>query len=189
MSFRSVNEHPELVPLVIDLVDNGSIAVWVTAIQAYSTWFEFDLLIRKRSPAGGNIDSFGFGRPNPRGLVDHLLFGMEFADGFKMSNVSTSTSGGLKVLSGSGGPQASATRFFCPRIPSDGLTTFYTAWPSFGINETSHQVDTSQIRDASAKSRILWPPQTDTSTPEQASSTEASALGGWFESLTLGPSR
>lgn len=187
MSVRPENERPELVPLVCDLLFRDDSAAWITSIQAYSMSFEFDLAIRKRSSAGGNIDSFGFGRPSAEGLVNHVLFGMEFADGYKMSNVSTSKSGGLKVLSGSGGPQSSVTRFLCPRLPSPGVTTFYIAWPSLGISESSCRLDTSPIREASLKSRILWRThETTLSTVKQdhsaAMKTDPERIG-WFDDL------
>ena len=161
------DELPGLVPYPFALAATNAGALGVSAIAAYSRGFTVTLqAVAARRPGQRRLHDalhwFGAGE-----LPDDLIrFGIEFADGTKLTNIDalafdesaeTSPEAGIVLGDSSAGDRDWQTEFWVWPLPPEGPLAFVCEWPAMGIPETRQEVDARLILDAAERARPLWP--------------------------------
>lgn len=171
------NEFPAGVGQTVLLARSDDAAVGITQIEAFSTGFRFTLAVRLRqappelargglSTLTGSLAHHGIEIP----LEKRLLLGIEYPDGRRASTLHDARMRGpepatdddrlmLAGLGGSGGELSTDQRYWVTPLPPEGPVAVILAWPGFGMPESRTVVDGTAIRDAAARSQVLWPPQ------------------------------
>jgi len=189
------NEFPASVGVTALLGQTPDTAVGITQVEAFSTGFEFTLVVRVRqlrpSLARGGLlmllsphQHLGTDIP----VQDRLLLGIEYPDGRRASTLNdirlqmpgSVTDDDLVLVQhgGSGGERGANQTYWVSPLPPDGPVDIVLAWPGFGLDETRTALDGASIRAAASRSRTLWAPQPDTDPPEPPPPPRPTA--GWF---------
>jgi hypothetical protein len=157
------NEIPVALPVSAVLARTDDVAIALLGMQVYSTGVSFDLAVLVRTwpddDRGGLSELvFEHGR---RG--SQLLVGVELADGRRASNV-----GGRHVRpdgdgiafhqAGGGGGQLSVDQsWWLSPVPPDGPVRFVCSCAPLGIEETTVDLDGTEMQRAAARVITLWP--------------------------------
>lgn len=160
-------------PLTFLLARTPRAAVLVQHLTVFPNGFEFRVVAACRlegeiwDPMHGLA---GFrGRPGQRGgeMSDEILrFGLQFADGSKVTNLGppmigptdrAQTGPMLMHMGGSGGGEVVEQMYWVWPLPPPGPLAFVCEWPKFGIELTRHEIDADLIRKASTQAIELWP--------------------------------
>jgi hypothetical protein len=190
------NELPAGAGITVLLSKTADTAVGISQVEVYSTGFRFSLAVRLRVPhpeAPGGLFALigGHAHPGfPPAAEDRLLFGIEYANGDRASNLDDFRTRGPGVAApltltrqggGSSGDLSANQTFWVSPLPPAGPVTFVLAWPAFGITESRTEVDGEAIRAAADRSTLLWPPQPPAEpTPPPPPPRPAT---GWFASV------
>lgn len=154
-------------PLRLVLARNDEVAVALVDVVAYSTGFTLRLVVRVH-PEGADFDPRQLMmqvRGGPMGSSDdQLRFGIEFADGRKATNLGQRGVPGdeppsinMTPQGGSGGGGRSwETGYWVYPLPPTGPLTVAIAWPTHGLSEQTHTLDSTPIIEAAAASLVLW---------------------------------
>lgn len=183
------NELPAGVAVTAVLGRTADAAVGITQVEAFSGGFRFTLAVRLRTPVPdqpGGLFHLVNTHPHPASQVaveERLLFGIEYADGRRASTLDHRDPFASRPLvlmqqGGGGGDTSVDQGYWVAPLPPDGPVTFVLAWPRFGIDETRTQVDGGLIRDAGARSEVLWPPPPRVEAGEPAPPPRPAT--GWF---------
>jgi hypothetical protein len=168
------NEMPVAVPLNVLLARTDALAIAVLGASVYSTGIAFDLVVRLRS----SRDEAEFGldgliwRHGPRARDEGLLFGVEFADGQRATNLHQGPPAGAGPLlsgrGGSGGQRSIEQGWWLTPVPPVGPLRFVVRCPALGVEETVTEVDVTPLNRASRDVVELWPwtPPSDMAPPE-----------------------
>jgi hypothetical protein len=169
-----------VVPLEHVLARSDEAAVFITRIAAYPVGFEFDveLFARKAVPHDA-FELIDRTPPRPDESLPAVVVrvGIEFADGRRAASLGgmfdgtvstiyavdedeTSPDPGTEIRmnsGGGGGSYRNAYRsYWVWPLPPDGPLRFVCEWPAFGISETSIEIDSSLIREASKRAVSVW---------------------------------
>jgi hypothetical protein len=168
---RPEHEVPHPVPIAVLLARTDDVAVAVAGVSAYTTGITFELVIRMRvrPPGIGGHELpeliHGWGNESDS---RQLLFGVEYPDGRKISNVGGPAwpRSGIPddqpvLLPGGGGGSdlAQEMSYWLSPVPPDGPVAFVCAWLAVGIEETRRVIEDAALTSASAQAVVLWPPQ------------------------------
>jgi hypothetical protein len=157
------NELPVAVPLNVVLARTDDVALALVGATVYSTGVAFDMVVRARSvpeevgPWG--IDSLLWGH-GPQKPVDRLLFGVEFSDGSRVTNVRDFPPGpgpALMQRSGTGGQRGAEQGWWLTPLPPEGPLRLVVRGAALGIEETVTEVDAAPFRRAADDVVELWP--------------------------------
>jgi hypothetical protein len=181
------NEVPGAAPVEALLASTETTAVYICGAAVYRNGMEFSVQVLWR---GGDEDTDDLMDPLwGTGGSPQLLFGVEFADGRRCSNLRSHT--GLEphcqdedqpYLHGEGGGgdgNRSSMGLFLTPLPPPGDLTVVCAWPDKDIPETTIRLPTEGIRAAASRVHQLWPdvPQHHTVRPPRPPNVPE---GGWF---------
>ena len=153
------NELGSGVPVRLVIARTDELALGVVDVSAYSTGFSLRLALRFHPDA----------EFDPRGLMMHmrgedgLRFGVGFADGRKATSgfgprpprrdapeIHLSMHGG-----GGGGSSGWSFGYWVYPLPPPGPVVLAAEWPG-RFPETLHELDSTPIIEAAARSEILW---------------------------------
>jgi hypothetical protein len=176
------------------------LAVGITAVEAHTGGFSFNLAVRLRNERIGGLGHrlyeliVGHSHPNaePPAADERLLLGLEYADGRIATNINprpwpADPAAGefaedevmLTQSQGGGGGRSFDQGYWVTPLPSPGPLAFVCAWPARGIAETHTTVDATLIIEAAAPARVLWPRQPDEPQPSAPPPTPPPS-SGWF---------
>jgi hypothetical protein len=169
-----------VVPFELLLARSREAAVYLTRVAAYPAGFEFDVELVTRKP-GAVHDAFDLihrdwgtpGEPLPPELV---RIGIEYADGRRTTSFGEMIDGTSSTLTaadpseqpdpasdirmtaggGGGSPRHTTRSYWVWPLPPEGLLRFVVEWPVYDIGETSVEIDSSSIRDASQRAVSVW---------------------------------
>jgi hypothetical protein len=171
---------PGIVPLDQVLARTEKAAVCLTTVAAYASGFQIGVLAMLEDESA-EVDVFGFFR-RVRGTAgipsDMLRFGIQFADGAKVTNadqranLQSRPAGGEPLgpvmMSGegrSGGGNWEQAYWIWP-LPPMGPLVFVCEWPEYGVQLTRWEMDAQAILDAAARAQVIFskeqPPSDDT---------------------------
>ncbi len=161
---------PGIVPLDQVLARTEKAAVCLTAVAAYTSGFQIDVLAMLEDE-GADVDVFGFFRRGRRttGMPsDMLRFGIQLADGAKVTNTDQRSNwkgrpaGGEPlgpVMMSSEGRSAEGnweqTYWIWP-LPPSGPLVFVCEWPEYGVKLTRWEMDAQAILDAAARTQVIF---------------------------------
>lgn len=189
------NEIPAGVGFAALLGRTADAAVGITQLEAFSSGFRFSLAVRIRRPrpdlAHGGLFMLISGH-GPRGaevsMENRLLLGVEYANGDRASNLEDMRLPGEETVDerrlflnhhgGGGGDRTVDQSYWVSPLPPDGPVTFVLSWPGFGMPESRTEIDGALITAAAARSRLLWPEETQAEPPEPPPPPRPST--GWF---------
>jgi hypothetical protein len=161
---------PGTVPLELVLAHTDAVAVCVSGLAAYPTGFEFDLRILG-APDAGDVDPYLFEPPHPgrrrSGDIppEMLRFGIQFADGSKVTNLGGNgfifagdppDSPVLIERGGGGGGLEWRQSMWVWPLPEAGEMSFVCQWPAAAIPLTRRAVETAPIRQAAMRSQVVF---------------------------------
>lgn len=165
---------PGAVPLELVIARNERAAVAVTKLGAYPAGFDFDLLIIV-ADTDDELDpmAMGFHRPGRRGAdrQQMLRFGVQFADGSKVTNLPgreaalarhAQRDGGqpaspvMHPMGGGGGSGEWRQRFWIWPLPPPGALTFACEWPGAGLELAVVTVDAAPLLDAATRAQTFF---------------------------------
>jgi hypothetical protein len=190
------NEIPGSAPISAVIGRAPGVALAVLNFKVYRTGLAFTLAVRTtRSRRGigerSLIDLISPARPGRQMAAgEHLLLGVEYADGRAATNLTARFGPGFPKLGddstpmlqehgGSGDDRSFDQEFWLYPLPPAGPLTFVAGWTIFEIAETRTVVDGAAIVDAAARSEELWPWQPpDDDLPEEPPEPDLPA--GWF---------
>jgi len=150
------------------LVDNNDAVIVLDHFQVFPTGLEFSLNLMLRIGLNHRDIPWELTGPNDAGSDPSFLrLGFSFSDGSKWTNApepmrthDQEPAGPLlSNRGGGGGGRVWSMRQWLWPLPPAGDLTFYTAWPAFGVEETSVVIDATPFTDAAAKCRRLWSDQ------------------------------
>lgn len=155
------NEVPVALPLNVLVARTDSVAIALLGLQVFSTGVSFDLVVRLRPAAeqelGTRLNELFWERgPGAPGF----LFGLEFADGRRVSNVSREGRDGDVVFHAGGGGGGSTSidqRWWLSPLPPPGRLLVVVRCDELGVAETVTEVDATVIDDAVGGVVELWP--------------------------------
>jgi hypothetical protein len=186
---RPDNEIPVPVPVEVTLFRSPDIAVFICGLRAFRHGLDFTVEIRSRADG----PDLGPGLHGHDQSGDVFLFGVEFADGQRCSNLpplgslpmddAEGSAGPTLIPSGGGGSSNSADiSYFLSPVPPPGDLTFVCAWPGRGVPESRAVLAAQPLVDASQRVSELWPwaPPSYRGTPH---ATPCVPDGGWFAAL------
>jgi hypothetical protein len=168
-----------VVPVELILARNDEAAISLTRFAAYPAGFELDVeLVTRRSVPE---DSFELLYRGPRGGGEELppelvRIGIEFSDGRRTTSLGGMMDGSstsvhaldreqsrdpeteitMTPASGGGSDRHSYQTYWVWPLPPEGPLKFVCEWPAFGIAETSVELDSALIRDASQRAVSVW---------------------------------
>jgi hypothetical protein len=155
------NELPTALPMNRMLSRTPDLAVALLGLQAYTTGVAFELVARARGPedpgAGNRLGGIFWER---RPTTPQFLFGVEFADGRRASNLPSSGRCGDVVFhqgAGSGGDTAVDQEWWLSPLPPEGPLLVVGRCPEIGLEETVVELDGTAIRRAGESAVVLWP--------------------------------
>ncbi len=165
---------PGAVPLELVIARNDRAAVAVTKFGAYPVGFDFDLLIVV-ADAEDELDPMvmGFHRPGRRGAERQqmLRFGIQFADGSKVTNLPSRedalarhaqregdrpASPVMHSMGGGGGSGEWRQRYWIWPLPPPGPLTFACEWPGAGIELAVITVDVAPLLEAATRAQTFF---------------------------------
>jgi hypothetical protein len=162
---------PGIVPLDRVLARTEKAAVCLTTVAAYASGFQIDVLVILEDE-GAEVDVFGFFRRVRRtaGIPsDMMRFGIQFADGAKVTNTDQRTdlegrpAGGeplgpvmMSCEGRSGGGNWEQAYWIWP-LPPSGPLVFVCEWPEYGVELTRWEMDAQEILDAAARAKVIFP--------------------------------
>jgi hypothetical protein len=136
--------------------------------SAYPNGFTFDLTVNLRNP--DYTDHFPWEleyRPGIEELPDTFVrLGIVFSDGSSWSNLDSweprewdePPEAPFVVGHGGGGGDGHwEQRYWVWPLPPEGPLTFIVSWPSEGVDETSHHLDATELRQRAEEAERLWP--------------------------------
>ncbi len=153
------------VPIQFLLARSAMAIVAVRHVMAYPNGFAFQISFR--SLPGQVFDMHGFHGPQSRNDPDEIVrFGIEFADGSKVTNLDIMGIGGptdhrpkgpvLEGGGGGGGDSRYDLNYWVWPLPPAGPIAFVCEWPAYGLSLTRYEIDSTPIRAAAAQS-TSWP--------------------------------
>jgi hypothetical protein len=173
------NVMPGAVPTEALLAASAKAVVWISILWAYPTGFQFGLSLRIREPqAHGNWASgplfAGELYPETGALEwrpgERFHFALSFADGRTVDNrpridhappsaSDPAPKRGIELRSESIrlSPQTLDELYWVWPLPPSGPIRFLCEWAAMGVGPTLVEVDAGPLRDASARSVVLWP--------------------------------
>jgi len=146
------------VPLEVVIARSQTIAIIINRLTAYPNGFAFNLSLRAKP--GHEMASDGFHGWRRRGASvpsDEILrFGIQFADGSKVTNLQVFAYGAPGpptppiLLGGGGGGSSNRSDFFfwVWPLPPPGPLLFVTEWPIEGIQLSRYEISSDAIRQA-----------------------------------------
>jgi hypothetical protein len=162
---------PGTAPIELVLARNARAAVAVTKFGACPEGFDFDLVVLA-ADREEELDPMVMGymrRPGRRGGTQEemLRFGMQFADGSKVTNLSGprfgAPGGGERppgpVLQGNGGGGGGGEwhhRYWVWPLPPPGPLAFVCEWPAAGIELTRVEIDAQPLIDAAGRAQEFF---------------------------------
>jgi hypothetical protein len=159
------NELGAAVPIQVELVRTERLAIAVLDLVAFSTGVAFTFAIRHRHPRRDRGDSFRGFHDQGEWRPDALHFGLQFADGAKVTTDRTGweqrphdpPEGPLLMPHGGGGGMRSwnAQMWLWP-LPPPGPLAFVFEWLAEGIALTRREIAVGSILDAAANVEQLW---------------------------------
>jgi hypothetical protein len=164
------NEAGVAVPLNLLLAHNDNVAVALLCATAYSTGFELTGTVRTREQLDSLHEAFVLHhRPRRTGELEpeFFRFGLEFADGRKVTNlgypfhrVQPDAEPSQPVLvprGGGGGGNSWQLNWWVWPLPPPGPLAVVCEWPAQGITLIRHELDAAALLDAAARVEQLWP--------------------------------
>ena len=155
------NEVPVAVPLNLLVARTDSIAIALLGLQVYSTGLSFEVVVRLRPSAeqelGARLNELFWERG--RGAPG-FLFGLEFADGRRVSNTAAIEHPGDVVFRAGGGGGGSTSidqSWWLSPLPPPGRLLVLVRCDELGVAETVTEVDATVIDDAARGVVELWP--------------------------------
>lgn len=167
---------PGAVPLEVVLARTDRAAVAVTKIGAYPEGFDFEVLVLVNE-GEDELDPNVIGHPYRRGAGrrdeerEMLRFGIEFADGSRVTNL---PGGGrfrgahladrdappegpvLQQRGGGGGGGEWRQRFWVWPLPPAGPLAFACEWPAAGLGFTRVEVEAQSLIEAAARAQRIF---------------------------------
>lgn len=137
---------------------------------AYQDGFTFTLTARFRD--SGATDHFPWELESRYGtrieeLPDSFVrLGIMFSDGSSWSNLDRwehhdwdrpPSQPFVMGHGGSGGDRSWEQDYWVWPLPPGGPLTFIVCWPSQGVDETSHEIDATELRQRATEAETLWP--------------------------------
>jgi hypothetical protein len=155
------------------LVRTQRAAVAVTKLGAYPDGFDFEVLVlvnEGEDELDPNVIGHPYrpGRGNRDAAREMLRFGIEFADGSRVTNIPGSSGhrfrdhdepppGPVMQQNGGGGGSGEwRQRFWVWPLPPAGPLAFACEWPAAGIELTRVEVDAQPLIDAAARSQQIF---------------------------------
>jgi hypothetical protein len=169
---RRLNRPPDdelgvFVPLRLEFVRTGDVAVAADGFVAYGNGFSFRFSVRRRLHDELSIRARGY--PLPGQWAPHgLNFDVEFADGRRScdggafpwpSDPQDNREGPRLTLASLGGTRYDRcwnSEVFLWPMPPPGPLAFVYEWPAEGVERARHEIDTQSIIDAGTRSKPLW---------------------------------
>lgn len=161
-------------PIELVLARNERAAVAVTKIGAYLEGFDFEVLVLIND-GEDELDPNVIGHPSRpgRGRRDEqhemLRFGIEFADGSRVTNLPAGprhrhlfdsdappTGPVMQQRGGGGGGGEWRQRFWVWPLPPVGPLAFACEWPAAAIEFTRVEVDAQLVIDAAARAQQIF---------------------------------
>lgn len=162
---------PGVVAVELLVARNERAAVAVTKLGAYPVGFEFDLLVLVREEDYEELDPMLHGpihRPGRRrgeAAREMLRFGVEFADGARVTNTigrehwqwdEPPAAPVLRTGGGhSGGGEWNARMWVWP-LPPPGPLAFVCEWPAAGIELARVEIDAQLVIDAAGRAQEIF---------------------------------
>ena len=168
-----------VVPVELIVARNNEAAIFLTRLAAYPAGFEFDVELVTRRPAPD--ESFELMYRARRGPGDEpppelVRIAIEFSDGRRTTSLGGMMEGSSTSLhavdgeespdpmteitmtpsSGGGSDRHSYQTYWVWPLPPEGNLRFVCEWPAFGIPETSVELDSAPIREASERAVSVW---------------------------------
>jgi hypothetical protein len=171
--------------------------VALLAARLYSTGIALDIAVRYRASHQpiDQHDLFSEVQSTSYGHVgaQRLLLGVQYPNGQRTTNIaaaghSSSAPPGPILASGSssgGGDGVDAHYFLTPAPPPDEPLQVFCAWPHRGVPETRTLLDTTELTDALARVRALWPLEPQLPTPPSPPQPPTLPESGWFTDHAL----
>jgi hypothetical protein len=174
---RPAGVLPGTVGADVVLVRTDEVAVVVSGMRAFENGFELAVHEQRRDePANGRWMSRG-PRTLPRRieksidpaelLRQMLKFGVRYADGRRGATPrlpaplqrEAPPPGEVLIASlhSGGSRQDTVHRYWLHPLPPEGPLTFVASWPGWGVPETSAEIDSTLISEASRRAVRLWP--------------------------------
>ena len=152
---------PAVISTQLVLAQTDDAAVVISDLHVYDTGFLIHLHAVTRLPMSRRRFRAMYDWAGEETVADEMLrFGVQFADGGIATNLDhdRQTSGvELRPGGGTGGPTRIDDAYTVRPLPPAGPLRMVCQWPTFEIDETSHEIDGTLIRDAARNARQLWP--------------------------------
>lgn len=159
---------PAVVPFERVLARTETVAVCLARLAVYPTGFEFRVLTMSDDAERALDPFFLEGRyrqqhpDDTEGIPAEMLrFGLQFADGSKVTNVTPhwphpNTKPSTPILTEMGGGGDWDQTFWIWPLPPPGPFTFVCEWPAVGIALTRHEIDAALILDAVPHAQVVF---------------------------------
>lgn len=161
---------PGLVPVELILARTTTAAICMTGIAAYPEGFEFDVRTMSASEDDPFGEPFSPGPLRARAmsegeLPDTLLrFGLQFADGAKVTNLTEAGGCGsqpprgpvMRSGGGGGGGLSWTQSMYVWPLPPDGPLAVVVEWPAQGIALTRTELDGALVRRAASRAQVVF---------------------------------
>ena len=180
---RPENELPTALPVNRLLGRTPDTAVALVGVQAYTTGVAFQLAARSRNagdPAGNELGELFWGH---RGGGPRFLFGVQFADGRRASNLLRHGGDGDLVFhpgGGSGGSSSVDQEWWLSPLPPEGPLLVVVRCPELGLDETVTELDGAAIRQAGEAATVLWPYEAPVDQAYEPPPPPDLPAGSWF---------
>jgi hypothetical protein len=160
---------PGIVPIDRVLAQTATVAVCLTTVAGYASGFQVEILAMLEDE-DAEVDVFGF-RPVRHGTgipSDMLRFGIQLADGSKVTNTDQRTN--LEGRSASGEPLGPVMMsregrrgggnweqaYWILPLPPSGPLVFVCEWPEYGVQLTQWEMDAQVILDAASRAQVIF---------------------------------
>lgn len=153
------------------LARTDRVAVAVTRLGAYPVGFEFDLVVLAADGEEYELDPMLHGpmhrpgRPPAAAKQAMLRFGIEFADGARVTNVAgrehwqhdrEPDGPVLRTGGGYSGSGEWVARMWAWPLPPAGPLTFVCEWPAVGLQLTRVEIDAKLVLDAATRAQHIF---------------------------------
>ena len=153
------NEIPVVLPVGRLLARGPDAAIAVTRLQVYSTGLLLDLVVRVRPGAIPTADLHSMLWREAAGPPG-LLIGLELADGTRLDNHRRQAPTDGPVFNpqgGSGNEHSVDQSWWLHPLPPEGPIRLVARCTALGIDETSTEIDGTDVRRAAGQVVELWP--------------------------------